>query len=87
MQITKEQYDKLPEHLKQHFNKGNFHCTVKPLRLASYLITLGSREGDIILDPFAGSGSTLVAAKALKRRYIGIEMSKEYVEIIKARLK
>ena len=64
----------------------NVHPTVKPIKLMSYLITLGSREGDIIMDPFAGSGTTLVAAKQLKRRYIGIEMSKEYIEIIKARL-
>jgi len=65
----------------------NFHPTVKPLKLMSYLIMLGSREGDVILDPFLGSGTTAIAAKQLKRKYIGIEREQEYVEIAKARLK
>jgi len=64
----------------------NFHPTVKPLKLMSYLITLGSRPGDTILDPFAGSGTTLLAAKNLNRDYIGIELNPEYAEIINARL-
>ena len=45
----------------------NIHPTVKPLKLMSYLITLGSREKDIILDPFAGSGTTCIAAQQLGR--------------------
>lgn len=65
----------------------NSHPTVKPLKLMSYLITLGSREGDLILDPFAGSGTTLVAAKHLNRKFIGIEREEEYVKIAEARLK
>lgn len=64
----------------------NHHPTVKPLKLMSYLITLGSREGDVVLDPFVGSGTTCVAAKKLKRNYIGIELDPEYVEIANARL-
>lgn len=64
----------------------NHHPTVKPLKLMSYLITLFSREGDTILDPFVGSGTTCLAAKNLKRKYIGIEREQEYVEIAKARL-
>jgi site-specific DNA-methyltransferase (adenine-specific) len=66
--------------------KHNHHPTVKPLKLMSYLITLFSREGDVILDPFLGSGTTCLAAKNLKRKYIGIEREAEYVEIAKARL-
>lgn len=66
--------------------EGNHHPTVKPLKLMSYLITLFSREGDTILDPFVGSGTTCLAAKNLKRKYIGIEREQEYVEIAKARL-
>lgn len=66
---------------------GNIHPTCKPLKLMSYLITLGSREGDVVLDPFTGSGTTCLAAKNLKRNYIGIEREAEYVEIAEARLK
>ena len=65
---------------------GNIHPTVKPLALMSYLITLGSRPNDLILDPFVGSGTTCVAAKMLGRRYIGIELEAEYVKIAEARV-
>lgn len=65
---------------------GNTHSTVKPLKLMSYLVTLFSRPGDTVLDPFCGSGSTNVAAHKLGRETIGIEREAEYVEIAKARL-
>lgn len=64
----------------------NNHPTVKPLKLMSYLITLGSREGDTVLDPFMGSGTTPLAAKNLKRQYIGIEREEEYYKICCARV-
>ena len=63
------------------------HPTQKPIALCEYLIRTYSNEGDIILDNCAGSGSTLVAAKNLNRRYIGIEKEKNYYDIIKERLK
>lgn len=66
--------------------KGNIHPTVKPLKLACYLITIGSRPGDIILDPFAGSGTIPVGAKILGRNYIAFETEAENVRIAKARL-
>ena len=47
----------------------------------SYLITLGSREGDIILDPFLGSGTTALASKLMGRKCIGIEIEEKYCEI------
>ncbi len=65
----------------------NNHPTVKPIKLMSYLITLGSRPNDIILDPFAGSGTTCLATRVLKRKYIGIEISEEYCAIAENRLK
>lgn len=71
---------------QKHLPTKNYHPTVKPLKLFSYLITLGSREGDIILDPFIGSGTTAIAASMLGRRYIGFETEEEYVRISKARL-
>jgi len=52
----------------------------------SYLITLGSREGDIILDPFIGSGTTAIAAVMTGRHYIGYETDREYVRIANSRL-
>lgn len=64
----------------------NSHATVKPIKLMSWLITLASREGDIILDPFCGSGTTLIAAKMLRRQYIGIELEKKYYDIARLRI-
>lgn len=64
----------------------NHHPTVKPLKLMSYLITLGSRPGDVVLDPFLGSGTTAIAAKNLGRECIGIEREKEYADIAAARI-
>ena len=66
--------------------RKNTHPTVKPAKLMAYLIAMGSRENDIVLDPFAGSGTTCIAAKTLNRRYIGIELSPEYHEIAVRRL-
>ena len=65
----------------------NVHPTVKPLSLMSYLVTLGSREGDVVLDPFVGSGTTAIACELLNRKWIGIELCKEYAEIARARIK
>lgn len=64
----------------------NTHPTVKPVPLMEWLVKLITPESGTVLDPFSGSGSTLVAAKKNGFNYIGCELSKEYVEIIKARL-
>jgi transcriptional regulator with XRE-family HTH domain len=64
----------------------NDHPTVKPLKLMSYLVTLGSREGDVVLDPFVGSGTTCIAAKMLGRKGIGIDINPEYCEISRKRI-
>lgn len=65
---------------------GNSHPTVKPLALMEYLITLVSRSGAVVLDPFMGSGTTLVACKTLGREGIGIEREEEYYKIAQARV-
>lgn len=65
---------------------SNFHSTVKPIALMEYLIKMVTPKGGIVLDPFAGSGSTLVAAKQNGFNYVGIEMTEEYLPIINARL-
>lgn len=67
--------------------EGGLHPTQKPVRLMQALIELTTRPGQLVLDPFAGSGSTLVAAKHLNRDYIGIEMSADFVRISETRLK
>jgi DNA modification methylase len=81
----------VPKASKSEKNKGtdekNFHPTVKPISLMSYLVTLGSREDDLVLDPFVGSGTTCIAAKLLNRKYIGMEMDSEYVVIAQERIK
>jgi DNA modification methylase len=61
----------------------NTHPSVKPLKLMSCLITLGSREGAIVLDPFCGSGKTLEAANMLKRRFIGCEMDEKWKPVLR----
>ena len=66
--------------------RKNTHPTVKPVSLFSYLITLGSREHDLILDPFSGSGTTAIACHMLARNYICIEKEKEYVDTAKMRV-
>jgi len=68
-------------------NENNNHPTVKPIALMEYLVKLVSREGAVVLDPFAGSGSTGVACHRLGRDYILIERESDYIEIIEARLK
>jgi len=64
----------------------NTHPCVKPLALMSWLAALITPPGGVILDPFAGSGSTLCAAKAGGWRYIGVEREAEYVAIAESRL-
>lgn len=62
------------------------HPTEKPAALLEHAIRTSSRDGDLVLDTFAGTGSTLIAARALGRRAIGIEASEEYCERAVARL-
>lgn len=63
------------------------HPTQKPLALLERIILASTNEGDLILDPFNGSGTTGLAALKLNRKYIGIEKEAEYVELTKKRLK
>ncbi|MCP4651292.1 MAG: site-specific DNA-methyltransferase [PVC group bacterium] len=63
------------------------HDTIKPLLLTRKLVEICSNPGDVVLVPFAGSGTECLAAKLTNRKYIGIEMNPEYCEIAKARIK
>lgn len=62
------------------------HPTQKPFELLKRIILSCTSEGDLVLDPFVGSGTTSVVAKHYGRNSIGIELNKEYFEIIKKRL-
>lgn len=62
------------------------HPTQKPVALLSHFISLLSNEGDLVVDPFMGSGSTGVACKQLNRNFIGIELDNEYYDIAKKRI-
>ena len=68
------------------FDKGNVHPTVKPIALMKYLIRLVTHKNGIVLDPFAGSGTTLIAAVELDINFVGIDEEKEYVDIANARI-
>ena len=71
---------------KQIGTDKNTHPTIKPIKLMSYLITLFTREGDYVLDPFMGSGTTGLACKLLNRNFIGIDYEEEYFNIAEERL-
>lgn len=66
--------------------KEGKHPTQKPLGLLKRIIEASTNEGDLILDPFNGSGTTGVAAKSLNRKYIGIEQEKSYIDLTVKRL-
>lgn len=57
------------------------HPTEKPVELLKFYISNSSNEGDIVFDPFVGTGSTMVSANELKRKYLGCELEKEYCDI------
>ena len=57
------------------------HPTQKPLRLLERVIRAGSNEGDVVLDPFSGSGTTGLAALTFRRRFLGIDTSTEYLDM------
>lgn len=62
------------------------HPTQKPLPVLEWIIAKYTNEGDLILDPFMGSGTTAVACHKLQRRYIGFELDKEYFDLANKRL-
>lgn len=59
------------------------HPTQKPLSLLKYLIEIFTERGDVVIDPCAGSGSTLLAAEQLGRKAYGFEIKKNFAEILK----
>jgi DNA modification methylase len=67
-------------------SKNIDHIAIFPLTLIKELIYLLSKEGDVVLDPFCGSGTVCLAAKELNRNYIGIDLYKNYCELAEKRL-
>jgi len=66
--------------------KSGKHPTQKPIQLMEHFISLLTHDGEVVLDPFMGSGSTGVAAQNLGRDFIGIELSDEYYKIAQQRI-
>ncbi len=84
---TYEQWDTgYPSNVLRFASQRGLHPTQKPLALMEYLIRTYTNEGDTILDFTSGSGTTLRAAKNLKRRAVGIEQDRHYCEITVKRL-
>jgi len=67
--------------------RAGFHGCQMPEQLLGRIIRACSHDGDLVLDPFAGSGTTLAVAKKLGRRYLGFDISPDYVKQVRARLK
>lgn len=63
------------------------HETMKPVELLKQYIQLSTNKGDLVLDPFCGSGSTGIACKELNRNFIGIEINTDYARLAKERIK
>ena len=61
----------------------NSHPTPKPVNLLKHFVRIHSRPGDLILDPFCGGGSTLIACRELGRDFVGIEIEHEFVQLAK----
>jgi DNA modification methylase len=68
------------------FKERTGHPCQMPEAVLARIIQVSSNPGDLVLDPFAGSGTTLATACKLDRRYLGIELSEEYAEGIRQRL-
>ena len=64
--------------------RAGWHGCQMPEQLLGRIIRVCSNPGELVLDPFAGSGTTLVVAKKLGRRYLGFELSPNYAEKIQA---
>ena len=71
---------------KQRKDRFNGHLTAKPVKLCEHLVRVFSAPGQIVLDPFVGSGTTCLAARRCGRESIGIDVSPDYIEIARRRL-
>ena len=65
---------------QSNFTDKKIHPFQKPIALLERIVGIGSNEGDLVLDPFSGSGTTALACKKLNRNFIGSELNKEHYE-------
>ena len=72
----------VPRHEKLY----GYHPTQKPLRLVRRALLASTREGDLVFDPFVGSGTTAVAAKELNRAFVGAELEEEFAKLAARRI-
>lgn len=77
---------RIPDVLEWKYSGNKLHPTQKPLCVLTPLIHCFSRPGDVVLDPFCGSGSALLAAKLHGRRFIGVELDHRYADSARDRL-
>jgi len=78
---------RIPDVLEWKYSGNKLHPTQKPLCVLTPLIQSFSRPGDVVLDPFCGSGSTLLAAKLQGRQFIGVELDPRYSNIAANRVR
>jgi site-specific DNA-methyltransferase (adenine-specific) len=76
----------IPDVIDFDYTGNRLHPTQKPVEALTPLVRAFSQPGDLVLDPFCGSGSTLVAAHALRRAYLGIDLSAEHCDTARRRL-
>ncbi len=84
--IPDDVWDEFPRVCGTFRERAGFHGCQMPEALLQRIVLASSNPGDIVLDPFVGSGTTVVAAKRLGRRYVGIDVSPAYVKHTKRRL-
>ena len=73
-------------HRIRHRKRRDMHPCQLPVHLLERIILMSTDEGDLVLDPFVGTGTTAIAAKKLGRRFIGIDIDEQYVQIAKKNL-
>jgi DNA modification methylase len=84
--LPNDVWDDFPRVCGTFKERAGFHGCQMPEALLMRIVMASSQPGELVLDPFAGSGTTLVAAKRLGRRYVGIDISKSYVSHVEERL-
>lgn len=83
-----QEYTNFPRNVIQFARESRlYHPTQKPTNLMEYIVSTYTKKNDLVLDFTSGSGSTLLACEILSRRWIGIELTEKYCNVIKNRIK